>query len=57
MTLPMPMPAANPSGRGGLTRAVDARGQVWVHPDPLELYRFIRARNRLLAAIAAGSPG
>jgi hypothetical protein len=37
-----------------LTRAVDLAGQVWVHPDPIELYRFIRARNLLLEAILTG---
>ena len=31
--------------------AVDATGQVWGHPNPIELYRFIRARNQLLATI------
>jgi hypothetical protein len=34
-------------------RAVDARGRVWSHHDPVALYRFIRARNSLLETIAA----
>jgi hypothetical protein len=41
------------------TRVVDRSGQVWVHPDPLHLHRWIARRNELLrvVAVAAGHPG
>jgi hypothetical protein len=36
-------------------RAADARGRVWIHHDPVRLYRFIRARNSLLKTIEANA--
>jgi hypothetical protein len=48
------MPAQGERGNASLiTQAVDARGQVWAHSDPLALYRFLLARNLLLETIAA----
>ena len=44
---PTPTPPAS------LAQAADAWGQVWEHPDPAYLARFIESRNR---SLAPGSP-
>ena len=50
-SMPDPGPA-NPAP-APLPRAADASGQVWEHPDPAFLARFIESRNR---SFAPGSP-
>jgi hypothetical protein len=52
--MPVSKPAAVEDSRDRHPiKAVDDRGRVWVHHDPLRLYRFIRARPSLLKAIDA----
>jgi len=41
---PTPRPAPAPPAPT-VYRLVDARGQVWEHPDPAYLQRFVRDRN------------
>jgi hypothetical protein len=52
MSVSKPSTVEGPPDRCVL-KAVDLRGRVWVHHDPLRLYRFIRARNSLLKTIDA----
>jgi hypothetical protein len=45
---------ANESTDRPFLKAVDVAGQVWRHPNPAELYRFVAARDELLKVIATG---
>jgi hypothetical protein len=49
---------ANANGTSDRTafKVVDVAGRIWRHTNPVELYRFVAARNELLKVIALGRP-
>jgi hypothetical protein len=56
LTMPVSGPARHePKSDVEAFRAIDLGGQVWAHPNPAELYRFLVVRNELLRTIVAES--
>jgi hypothetical protein len=51
---PMTNPITNVvrmEARHSISKVVDSAGRVWVHHDPLHLYRWISHRNALLLTV------